>query len=320
MDELSKRAMSLWPDLAGQMGMAPGAVQVAPLARRQDARVDMVALLLKLTSGRELVLKLQDRPKDAEEFAEAMQGHMRSFEAFPEGVPELLAVDFDAQACVMEWVAGDPLATVLQEAPVETHPGIMRQAGAWLGQFHRATLGESRVFQPKYTMDYLRDVVDEVKSGKRDVAEKRKFLSCAEGFLARQHLYEGRRTQAAQTHGDMHMRNLLMGEQVKGIDFSAARIVPVGHDIARLLSDYAILRAQHDDIRPGEVVPVEVRDAFFDGYGVVRPDDPSVQLLLRHRVLAEWWGLPASETKRSVAQERRWQGIASLVEKVFPEA
>ncbi len=318
MDQLSKQAMQIWPGLAKQMGLARGALRVELLAQREDDRVTMVVLKLVDPAGRPLVLKQQMRPVDAQGFAEAMQGHMGAYEAFPAGVPELLAVDFDAQACVMEFVSGTPLATVLEGVPIEAQAGIMRQVGVWLGEFHRATLGETRVFQPKYTLGYLREVSDEVRTGKRKVADTRRFLACADTLCGRQSLFEGRKTKAAQTHGDLHMRNVMMSEQVKGIDFSAGRTVPVGHDIGRLLSDYAILRAPHDDIRPGEVLPITVRDAFFDGYGLVGPEDPSVQLLVRHRILAEWWGLPDQPESRSVAQELRWQGISSLVERVFP--
>jgi hypothetical protein len=318
MDQLSTQAMKLWPELAAQIGIAPVDVQVTPLARRQDARVDMVALRLDRQIGPALVLKLQAKPLDPEGFANAMQGHMQAFEAFPGGVPELLAVDFEAQACVMEFAEGQPLAVVLDGATLEQQASAMRRAGAWLGAYHRATYIETRVFQPKYTLGYLQDVTQEVRNGTREVVEPDRFLACAGTLHARKHLFEGRSTIAAQTHGDLHMRNLLMGPLVKAVDFSAERVVPVGHDIGRLLSDYAILRAPHDDIPPGEVLPILVRDAFFDGYCLIGPEDPSVQLLIRHRVLAEWWGLPADQQDRSVAQQRRWLGIESLAARVFP--
>lgn len=318
MDQLSKRAMQLWPALAKQIGAERGSWQMAPLARREDARVSMIVMRLTGAQGQALVLKVQDRPQDAQGFAEAMQAHMAAHEAFPEGVPALHAVDFEAQACVMDFVSGVPLATVLAETPIEAQAGILRQAGAWLGDFHKATQGDRRVFQPKYTISYLQEVIQEVQGGKRQVVQARRFLTCAQAMCDRQPLYEGQETVAAQTHGDLHMRNVLMGQRVMGIDFSTGRLVPVGHDIGRLLSDYAILCAPHEDIPLGEVLPESVQTAFFEGYGLVSAQDPSVQLLMRHRVLAEWWGLPARAEDRSAAQERRWQGINSLVERMFP--
>ncbi|MGH1412508.1 MAG: aminoglycoside phosphotransferase family protein [Pelagimonas sp.] len=318
MDQLSKQAMKYWPKLAEQMGIVGGAWQISPLAHRKDERVTMVALKLVGADGRALVLKQQVKPVDPDGFAQAMQGHMAAQEVFASGVPELFAVDLEAQACVMAFVSGAPLATLLEDATIEEQAEIMRKAGQWLGEFHQATLGAPRVFQPKYTLNYLREVIQEVKDQKRQVIDPRRFLTCAEALSGRQTLFEGRKTAGAQTHGDLHMRNVLVGESVHGIDFSASREVPVGHDIGRLLSDYAILRAPHHEIRPGEVIPILVRNAFFQGYGLVGPEDPSVQLLMRHRVLAEWWGLPAQQDQRSVAQEMRWQGIKSLSDKVFP--
>ncbi|WP_260348522.1 hypothetical protein [Alloyangia mangrovi] len=95
-------------------------------------------------------------------------------------------------------------------------------------------------------------------------------------------------------------------------------MVPVGHDIARLLGDYAILHAPKAAIPEGEVLPPEVQGAFFEGYGLVPAEDPSVQLLLRNRVLAEWWGLPAKAEDRGPAQARRWAGVQALAGRVFP--
>lgn len=318
MDQLGMRALSLWPELAAQAELDPADAQFAPLARRQGGRVDMVALHVIPAEGPPLVLKLQEKPRDPEGFAKAMQGHMNAQEAFPAGLPQLCAVDFEAQACLMHFAEGDPLSVVLDGAALGDQAAALRRAGAWLGQFHHATLTETRVFQPKYTLGYLRDVIAELRGGQRAVTDAAWFLNCAEKLCSQQHLFEGRSTKAAQTHGDLHMRNLLMGPPVRAVDFSANHAVPVGHDIGRLLSDYAILHAPHDAIPHGECLPIRVRDAFFDGYGLVGPEDPSVQLVIRHRVLAEWWGLPVAEQDRSVAQQLRWLGLKSLAARVFP--
>lgn len=113
----------------------------------------------------------------------------------------------------------------------------------------------------------------------------------------------------------MHMRNVLIGaDRAWGIDFAGGRVVPVGHDIGRLLADYAILRAPREAIEPGNLLPHAAMQAFFAGYDLVGPDDPSVRLLIRHRVLAEWWGVDASPLRRSKAAERRLRGVLSLIE------
>jgi hypothetical protein len=62
------------------------------------------------------------------------------------------------------------------------------------------------------------------------------------------------------------------------------------------------------------VLPAQAQEAFFAGYDLVGADDPSVRLLIRHRVLAEWWGVPARRDTRSKAAERRLAGVLSLIE------
>lgn len=314
--DLAVAALALWPGLAAQIGADPAAWRAAPLARREDARVATVLLRLDGPDGRGLVLKHQRRPEEG--FAEAMAAHLEAMELYPEGVPALHALDIAARACVMDLAPGQPLSLRLEGATREAQAGLLRRAGAWLDGYHRATLGATRVFQPKFTLRYLDTVRGEVLDGSRQVARKERFLACIETIFAMATRYEGQHTVTARSHGDLHLRNLLLdGEGCLGIDFAAGRVVPVGHDIARLLTDYAILHAPQAEIAQGEVLPGFAREAFFEGYRLAGPDDPSVGLLLRNRVLAEWWGLPARAGARSAAQSRRFARLMPLAERVF---
>ncbi|APZ52570.1 phosphotransferase [Salipiger abyssi] len=314
--DLGRAAWALWPALAAQMGEDPGAWRAVPLARREDARVATVLLRLDGPDGRVLVLKHQRRPEEG--FAEAMSAHLEAMEVYPQGVPALHALDIEARACAMDLAPGQPLSVMLEGAPPEAQAWLLRRAGAWLDGYHRATLGEARVFQPKFTLRYLDTVRGEVLEGAREIAQKERFLACIETIFSAAARYEGRQTMTARTHGDLHLRNLLLDRAgCLGIDFAAGRVVPVGHDIARLLADYAILHAPQERIARGEVLPDFARKAFFEGYTLVGPDDPSVGLLLRNRVLAEWWGLPARAEARSAAQARRFVQLMPLAERVF---
>ncbi len=317
MDRLTKATWALWPALAAEMGVDPAAFKRQPLAQRDDARVAMVALRV---AGAEasFVLKRQIRPEDPAGFARGIDAQIAAAEAYPGAVPVMHAVDLKQQACVMEYVAGVPLAVALRDCDLAGQAALLRRAGAWLDGWHRATLGKPRVFQPRFTLGYLQRIMTEVTEGQRSVQRKTRFLACAETLLAQKSSFEGQQTHAAQTHGDLHMRNLLIGNAVWGIDFAGGDVVPVGHDIARLLSDYAILNAEPDTVPAGEVLPDAASAAFFEGYTLVGARDPSVRLLLRHRVLAEWWGLPTRGL--SSAQERRWRGIERLVPRIFSDA
>ena len=317
--DLAQAALAHWPVLAREIGLDPASWSAAPLARREDARVARILLRLQGPGGARLVLKYEARPADPEKFAAAMAAHLAVQEVYAQGVAELLTSDVERRACVMGYLDARPLSGLLEGAALSAQAALLRRAGDWLGGFHRALPGEARVFQPKHTVRFLRSVMVDVSSGARIVAEPQRFLAYAEALCAEQPLYEGRQTITAQTHGDLHLRNLVLGEAgCWGIDFAGGRVVPVGHDIARLLTDYAILHAQKEAIPEGAVLPPEVSAGFFAGYGLVGAEDPSVQLLLRNRVLAEWWGLPARAEDRGPAQARRWAGVRALAGRVFP--
>ncbi len=314
MDALATEAMGLWPELASQMGEDPGSWTAKVIAKRSDSRVQMVVLSLN-KADRRLVLKWQKSPIATEDFAKSIHVQIQAAEVFETGVPAVHAIDLERQACVMDFAGGLPLAVAIQNGTPEEK---LQQAGQWLDRFHRTGLAEPRVFQPKYTINYLRQILTEINQGIRTVLDRSQFERCAAALIDRQPVFEGRVTQAATPHGDLHMRNLIMGEVVTGIDFRGGNPVPVGHDIGRLLADVAILWADHATVPPGQVLPSPLMDAFFAGYTLVGPDDPSVQLLMRHRFLAEWWGLPADIDRLSMAQFRRWQGIQSLYPRIFP--
>ncbi|MDU8910860.1 phosphotransferase family protein [Aestuariicoccus sp. MJ-SS9] len=315
-DPLADAAMRHWPALAVEAGLRASDWRSDPMARREDFRVARIVMRMRHKDGRQLVLKHEARPKRPEAFMQAMAAHLAAHDGYPDGVPELFTFDVRAQSCVMAMVDAEPLSVRL-EPEGANHGAILRAVGAWAAGFHRSGLGEGRVFQPKFTLDYLRRIVGELQRGERMVPEPEAFLRCAAYLCDRQADFEGQHTVTAQTHGDLHMRNVLVGEGgVWGIDFAGGNVVPVGHDLARLLVDYATLRTRHADIPAGEVLPPAASEAFFEGYTLVGPADPSVRLLLRHRVLADWWGLPHM---RSAAQERRWAGLKSLVARVFAD-
>lgn len=312
--DLWRSAMASWPALARQMGTDPDLWAATPLARREDDRVARILLRLDGPSGR-LVLKHQARPETG--FDTDIAALMAVQEVWPDGVACLHAVDLETRSCVMDHLDADPLSVLMDGAPLSRQADLLRRAGAWLDGFHRALPGERRLFQPKFTTRYLQQVIDEVTSGQRPVLQPDRFLACARSLRDMAPQFEGIHTQTATTHGDLHQRNLMLGaDRAWGIDFKGDRVVPVGHDIARLLVDYAVLHAPKDAVPLGEVLPPAAMAGFFDGYRVTTAQDASVALLLRNRVLAEWWGLPVDG--RGIAQDRRWHGVDALVARVFP--
>jgi tRNA A-37 threonylcarbamoyl transferase component Bud32 len=311
---------SVWSRLADEAGLETEGWSVHRLSAREDARVSRDLFRLS-RGGHDIVLKQQIRPRDPEGFMAAMAAHLDVNAHFPDdpmaAVPTLLAVDTETQSCLMSFAEGRTLSDCLERANPGDQGTHLERAGLWLDRFHRARLGTARIFQPKFTYRYLDTILAEEAAGQRPIAEAQRFRKAASRFKDMRPRFEGQETVAAKLHGDLHMRNLLLGGPVWGLDFHEAGASPVGHDIARLLVDVATLRADHSAVVPREVLPLSLLSAFFRGYTLVQETDPSVQMLLRHRVLAEWWGLPAEQRGRSPAQSRRFDRLMSLVSRVF---
>ncbi len=317
-DTLAKAAITHWPELAKQAGLDPSGWQSSVISRRSDARLARIVLRMTDQTGQSVVLKYLASPHAPESFGESVAAHLAAQEAFPTGVPKILAVDLQNQSYVMDFAPGVSLSDALKTSAPVAQNALLQKAGAWLASYHRATAADRRTFQPKFTLNYLRQILKEAQSGERQIADFDAFETCANHLLSNQARFENRETIAAQSHGDLHMRNLIMGtDRCLGIDFAKAPVVPVGHDIGRLLADYAILRAPHTRIDKGSVLPEFALNAFFDGYDFAPANDPSVQLIMRHRILAEWWGLPTAAERRSLAQQTRLDRIMSLAPRVF---
>ncbi len=314
---LRAEALDRLPDLCARAGMPGSGWRVRDLVLRDDP-IAQVAVLRVTRGSDDLVLKLERRP--GHDVTARLAEHEAVQAIFPRSdrltVPQLLAHD-GAGGSLAEFFDGVPLAVRL-DAPFAQQLPDLRRAGAWLAAFHRARLGACREFRPWFGIKTLNGVLDDLRRGKAHVAEQERFIAAAAALKARREDWKGQITQPAAQHDDLHMRNILMNDQaVAGIDFAGGHMAPVGHDIARLLVDYAAIRAPLDRLRPSEVLPAEALAAFFDGYDLVGLEDPSVQMMLRLRVLTDWRGLPADSRKMSPAKARRLVGLMRIAENVF---
>ncbi len=66
----------------------------------------------------------------------------------------------------------------------------------------------------------------------------------------------------------------------------------MGHDIARLLLDYTAILRSSKDLESGQIIPADANEAFFGGYRLVSPDDPSVQFLPYAKILGSLVSVP----------------------------
>lgn len=152
----------------------------------------------------------------------------------------------------------------------------------------------------------------------RPVCAKAEFLALARRTAAVLPSFAGQTTQAAAQHGDMNFHNLIVGEDALwGLDITNATVAPVGYDIARLLIHYAANFADLDRLAPGEAVPKEAASAFFDGYDLVGPRDPSVQTLLRVRILNDWMRVPPDLDALPIAQQIRFHRAKLILENLL---
>jgi len=147
------------------------------------------------------------------------------------------------------------------------------------------------------------------------VARPKKYLAAARSLQALVPPETACATVAAPAHGDLNLRNIVLGPGSVLLDPRPTRRLPVGHDLARLFVHYGALLAPGAGIG-GPLPGVDVA-GFLGGYDLVRPEDASLAFLSRMRVLIDRADLPADESARSVLQEWRLKGLLRLAEAAF---
>ena len=227
-------------------------------------------------------------------------------------VPEILAADLERRAFLMEEVRGDTVAELLSQG--RNPNNMLRRSGGWMSTFHQASFSEDRIYQPRFMRDHIVRLLQQVQDGEKEIADFDEFELYAKIVMWNAERYENKRTKSSRTHGDMHLRNLILGNKGRswGLDFTTERNAPVGHDIARFLVEYATTQLEPSNYVAGHVVPPDVLNVFFRGYDFVGADDPSVQYLLKVRLLMDWAGQPADPSARSVKREVRLHNLKAI--------
>lgn len=311
---------AVWERLARDAGLDPGGYGVTRTWRKDTATHRHAVMRYEGPAGA-VIFKRIFHPVEEKPFVTLVQAQARAAEAMAEAaesVPQVLAFDTDARAVLMEAAPGRTVYDLLEHGgePADA----LRRAGRWLAAFHRASGTEARVFQPRFMRDHVGHLMRQHEAGEIALVRPRDFARHGAAVVALAGAHEGRQTVSSTTHGDMHLRNILLDEgQSWGIDFSALHSAPVGFDIARLLLHYTGVFADLDALPPGAVVHPDLLAAFFEGYDLVGPDDPSVQYLLHVRLLMDWAAIPARRMARSAGQTRRLQRLGRLAERVFGE-
>lgn len=297
---------------------------ITPLSERNDENKAHIVLRLAHRDHPPLALKYEQRPVDHDDFNKRLTEHHAATGAFAQSeknrLPRIIAADPERQAILMEYIEARPATEYFEAAgaDLDRHAALLTRIGSWVDAFHRARKGPSRAFQTHYTLTHLSQMEDNVASGRVSIAETDLFFDAARKLRGQAFNFEGKKTIPATQHADLHLRNVLMNDtSVAGVDFTGGHSAPVGHDLARLLVDYAVLHAPEGSIAMNEVLPPKALDGFFKAYQLVGPDDPAFQMMLRMRLLTEWRSIPANEDDRSPAQDRRLTGTLRVARLAF---
>ena len=156
-------------------------------------------------------------------------------------VPALLHVDPDAQFLVMQAAEGQTAHDLIADYDIN-RATVLQACGAWMGHLHRQTYERDNRVNPNVVQASLRGLRDKVVSGESAVVGRRAFLDCAIVVDDMAEAARGQVTKLAATHGDMNLRNLIIGPQGRhGIDFGVIHTAPMAmilRDLSRISRTY----------------------------------------------------------------------------------
>ncbi|GGH55516.1 phosphotransferase [Frigidibacter albus] len=323
---LEQAAMALWPRLAAMAEVPVDGYAPKMLSWRDEPTRRRIVLEMTAPGHPPLVLKLAPLPADPALFSGSLAAQQAALRAMGGGVPRVLAALPESHALLMERVPGDTAAAIMEQATrPEQLDDALEACGAWLSRFHTATDAGMRAYRPRAVCDHLARQRDAVEAGRRQVPLAREFLALSDRVIAEGARYDGLPARAGGRHGDMNLRNLVLAGDPPGqggawgLDFAPAQSAPVGHDVARLLLNYAVTCTDPEQIPEGEVLPPRALVAFFKGYAFSGCDDASIGFLLRNQIVADWARIPAAAAKSDLLQQIRLAALRAIARRAFPD-
>ena len=290
-------------------------------ARLSDAHQRVVVLAIGQGGAPDLILKHSLSGQERQHFDKGVAAHRRAAQAFDTAprmhVPDLLYVVPERQFLVMEAAEGKTAFDLIADDET-TRAEVLWACGAWMRHWHDGTYDRDNPINPNVVQKSLRGLRDRVATGKRQVARPRAFLACAALVDEMAEAARGHVTKLASTHGDLNLRNFIIGpEGTTVIDFGANHTVPISHDLARFVVNYANFFYPQDAVLANADWFERDLDIFFDGYGADGRDDPSFRYLLRMQIIKDWSNSPARLSDRNALHRHRWDGIQLLASFLF---
>lgn len=315
-------ASAAFSDLLSRGDLPEDGWRLSNLLRRIEADTARLVQMAEHPQAGRFAFKFQLRPAQAEAFGERYDVLAGLDRIFPRsdslGLQRPVALDRERQASLTSYAEGKPLSEAMRAADRVGQLRLLKHAGRWLDAFHRCGIEERRVFRPSYTLQYYRTLRTRILEGEERPAARKLFLRGIDKLEAIAPDYENRNTVSAIQHGDFHMRNLVFdGQCLTGIDITKAAPAPVGYDIAKILLDFTTLLRSPEGLDAGQLLPDDVQRAFFAGYRLTGPEDPSVGFLLHARLLATMAQIPQDRQARSLARQRRLRRLRPFAEHLF---
>ncbi len=317
-DTRIKETLGLWADIANELRLDASDFRHKVLWQKNEPNRSHVVLEL-IGANLKLVLKKIFLPTDMR-LTESMEMQQKAAQAMPRNqglfAPEVLYVSQDGSLAVMEFLQGKTLNDHLEAGKPEDR--ILRRSGKWLAAFHSSFQTTTRTYQPHFMVNHIQRVAQKVALDQVKVPERDLFLRCCDRIPAMADKCGDRQTISAKKHGDLNVRNLMIGPPgVVGLDFAPESAAPVGFDITRLLMDYAELFQDPSDVLRGQLLSSQTTKAFFDGYSLVGVDDPAVEFLPFVQILNDWRIIPSKSSDRSLRQSHRLGNLLYLAQKGF---
>lgn len=285
-------------------------------ARLSDPHQRVVLLAQGEGDLPDLILKHSLGGQQQKHFDNGVAAHRRAFDMFVGAdkmhVPALLHVDETAQFLVMETAIGETAHDLIADGGAD-RAAVLQACGAWMGHWHAQTYERENPINPNTVQKSLRTLRGNVENDTRDIVGRRAFLTCAAVVDDMAENARGQMTKLAATHGDMNLRNLIIGPKgTYGIDFGAIHTAPIGHDLARFIANFANFFYPLDGQDGDGAWLDDDLDAFFAGYGADGRNDPSFIYLLRMQIIKDWASIPKDTGARNALHRHRWAGIQLL--------
>jgi len=316
-------AEAAWRDIAPRLQLPAEQYALTMLRARLKDKAKRIVVRLEAKDQPTLILKQNLDGVHRNQFNNAVAAHRRAQEVFDgqaeNHVPKLLYVDEGRQLLIMEHAPGFTTHDALELAfNAKDRAYVLRAAGAWLGHWHQSTWVRDNEINPNAMKKFVTSQKERVQTGVLAVPNPDYFISCADKALKTAEASRGMITQLCATHGDMNIRNIVVGpDGTFGLDFGAVHNAPIGHDLARFFVNFANFHFPDDASAGDPTWLAKDHKSFFEGYGLEFSEDPSFHYLMRTQVLKEWASIPKDPSKRSKLNKRRWSGTKLLAELMF---